>query len=96
MQKATHIMLIQQHLVSIRETDFARGEFAALGWRQVMESVFVQLCETSAEIAADEVFPSLELGLDHDEGEVGFGVHVAGHFFDFLDLTLYLFVYAVD
>lgn len=60
-----------------------------------MQGVFVELCEPSAEVATDEVFPSLELGLDYDEGEVGFGVHVAGHFFDLFDLALDFFVYAV-
>lgn len=61
-----------------------------------MEGVFVELCETGAQVAADEVFPPLELGLDYDEGEVCLWVHVAGHFFHFFDLALNFLVYAVD
>lgn len=60
-----------------------------------MEGVFIELCEASAEVAANEVLPSLEFGLDYDEGEVCLWVHVPGHFFHFFDLALNLFVYAV-
>ena len=89
-------MLIQQYLVSIRETNFARRKLDTLGGGEVVEGVFVELCEAGAQIAADEVFPTLELGLNYDEGEVCLRIHVAGHFFDFFDLALNFLVYAVD
>lgn len=48
----------------------------------------VDLGYAGAEIGTDEEFPALDFGLDYDEGEVGFRVHVAGHLLDELDLRL--------
>jgi hypothetical protein len=51
--------------------------------------VFIDLGDSSAEEGPDEKFPSLDFGLDDDEGEVCFRVHVASHTFYELDLLLY-------
>ena len=49
--------------------------------------MFVDLCESCAKEGADEEFPAFDFGLDYDEGEIGFGVHVAGEAFDEGDLV---------
>jgi len=54
-----------------------------------MEGIFVDFCDSCAEVGTDEEFPALDFGLDYDEAEVGFGVHVAGHLFDEFDLLFY-------
>ena len=53
-----------------------------------MKGVFVDFGDAGAEEAADEEFEALKLSLDDDEGEVGFGVHVASHGLDSLYLGL--------
>ena len=50
--------------------------------------MLVNLGYSGSEVGADEEFPALDFGLDDDEAEVGLGVHVAGHLFDFGDLVL--------
>jgi len=42
-----------------------------------------------AQVTSDEIFVPLQLRLDHDEGEVGLGIHVPRHLFDLFDLLLY-------
>ena len=54
-----------------------------------MQSVFIDLGDSSAEEGPDEEFPSLDFGLDNDEGEIGLRVHVTGHAFYELDLLFY-------
>jgi hypothetical protein len=48
--------------------------------------MFIDLRDPRAKVGSDEEFPALDFGLDYYEGEVCFGVHVAGHLFDFFDL----------
>jgi len=51
--------------------------------------MFIDFRYAGAEVGTDEEFPTLDFGLDYYEGEVCFGVHVAGHLFDFFDLGFY-------
>ena len=43
--------------------------------------MFIDLGDSSAEEGPDEKFPPLDFGLDYDEREVCFWVHVASHAF---------------
>ena len=61
-----------------------------------MKGVLVDLRDSCSQVGSYEEFPPLDLGLDDDEPEVGFGVHVASHDFNFLDLVLYLLCYSFD
>ena len=49
--------------------------------------MLVDFGEACAEERAQEEFPTFHFGLDCDEGEVGFGVHVACKLFDEGDLS---------
>ena len=61
-----------------------------------MQRVFVDLGYSGSEVGADEEFPALDFGLDDDEAEVRFWVHVAGQLFDELDLLFYAVCGAID
>jgi hypothetical protein len=53
------------------------------------------LCYPCSKKATYNVLVPLELRLHYNEGKVGLGVHVAGHFLDLLDLRLYPIVDAL-
>jgi len=48
--------------------------------------MLVDFGNSRAEVGTDEEFPAFDFGLDDDEAEVGFWVHVARHLFHELDL----------
>jgi len=50
--------------------------------------MFVDFCNAAAKVRSYEELPALNFSLDDDEAEVGFGVHIACHFFHFGDLRL--------
>lgn len=54
------------------------------------------LCYSCAQVTADDVLVALQFGLDDNQGEVGLGVHVAGHVLDLLDLGLDTLVDALE
>ena len=58
--------------------------------------MFIDLGDSSAEQGPDKKFPPLDFGLDDDEREVCFWVHVTGHAFYELDLLLYTVCAAFD
>lgn len=72
--------------MSRRVRDFRRAEPIRVLGREVVEGVFVDFRHAGAQQGADEKFPALDFGLDDDEAEVGFGVHVARHLLDEFDL----------
>jgi hypothetical protein len=50
--------------------------------------MFMDFGNSGSQVGTDEEFPAFDFGLDDDEAEVGFWVHVASHLFDELDLLL--------
>ena len=58
--------------------------------------MLIDLCESGSQQGADEEFPALDFGLDYDEGEVRFGIHVTRQLFNEGDLSFDCVCAAVD
>ena len=58
--------------------------------------MFVDLRDSCSKIGSNEELPAFYFGLYDDEAEVGFGVHIAGHYLYFFDLGLDTVCYSFD
>lgn len=82
--------------MSRRICDFRLAEQVGVFGGEVVEGVLVDFGYAGTQVGADEEFPAFNFGLDYNEGEVGFRVHVAGHLLDEFDLLFYAVGCAVD
>ena len=96
-QERRQVVVVQQGLVAGRVGELHLGQARAQGvGREVVQRVAVDLGDARAQVAAHQVAVALELGLDHDQGEVGLGVRVARHLLDLFDLVLDVVVDALE